>query len=146
MSVVITPFEKKHVGALVAIDAAVSAAPWAPAHFEAELKKKHARFWVIENDAAAIAFGGIWLLDDRAEIPNLAVHVEWRRRGFGGRLLAFLCAQAKQAGAKKISLEVRENNEAARKLYRAHDFKETSRRPRFYNGQIDAVLMEKILE
>ena len=46
--------------------------------------------------------------------------------------------------AKKILLEVNENNEEAIKFYQKHKFVEINRRPKYYqNG--DAIIMERVL-
>ncbi len=54
---------------------------------------------------------------DEAEILNLAVDVSQRRRGIGSRLINEAVAECKAAGVKKLFLEVRESNEAARSFY-----------------------------
>jgi ribosomal-protein-alanine N-acetyltransferase len=136
---------REHVAAAARIDAASSPEPWTESQFEAELEKSHAHFWVVIDGNEVAAFGGFWLQGDWADIPNIAVHPGLRRRGHGKRLLGFLCEAARHLGARRITLDVRDNNAAARALYQSLGFAETSRRKKFYGGGTDAVLMEKTL-
>jgi ribosomal protein S18 acetylase RimI-like enzyme len=50
-------------------------------------------------------------------ISNLAVHPDYRRRGIAERLVSEGLDVVRQKGGKRVSLEVRVNNVAAKKLY-----------------------------
>ena len=83
---------------------------------------------------------------DEAEILTLTVRPEYRRRGLAEGLLDHLKAQLQDTGdTQKIFLEVREDNRAARALYRKLGFGEIGRRKNYYTGQdagdLDAVVM-----
>lgn len=66
----------------------------------------------------------------------------WRNNGYASALLDNLIQNNKDA--KKILLEVNENNEEAIKFYQKHKFVEINRRPKYYqNG--DAIIMERVL-
>lgn len=71
-------------------------------------------------------------LDNEWEIENLVVPEAMRRRGFGSRLLQEFLLLARGRGAKEISLEVRESNLAARRLYEKLAFVESGRRQSYY--------------
>jgi len=71
-------------------------------------------------------------LDNEWEIENLVVPEAMRRRGFGSRLLQEFLLLARGRGAKEISLEVRESNDVAQKLYRKYGFTTVSTRPGHY--------------
>jgi ribosomal-protein-alanine N-acetyltransferase len=59
----------------------------------------------------------------------------------GDRLLGELLAHAMAAGAQAIFLEVRESNQAARRLYEKRGFLGVGRRPAYYSDpQEDAIL------
>ncbi|MCJ7621478.1 MAG: GNAT family N-acetyltransferase [Anaerolineae bacterium] len=57
-------------------------------------------------------------------ISNLAVHPEYRRRGIARGLVSAGVQMAQQKGARRISLEVRADNFAARRLYQELGFTE----------------------
>jgi [ribosomal protein S18]-alanine N-acetyltransferase len=75
------------------------------------------------------------------ELENIVVAVPARNRGIGSQLLRSLSAAARERGRKKILLEVRESNAAARSLYGSFGFEETGRRKNYYTSPPeDAVL------
>ncbi len=99
-----------------------------------------------ENSDEIAAYGMIYTAADEGDLANIAVLPEHRRRGLGKAFLSELCARAKERGALKLYLEVRESNEGARALYRSSDFTETGKRRNYYvNPREDAVIMEKSL-
>jgi GNAT superfamily N-acetyltransferase len=57
-------------------------------------------------------------------ISNLAVHPDYRRRGIARGLVSAGVQMAQQKGARRISLEVRADNFAARRLYEELGFTE----------------------
>lgn len=59
-------------------------------------------------------------------IHDLAVLREHRNQGIGGLLLEEVCRRAQGAGCCKVTLEVRDTNEAAQRLYRRHGFGDPS--------------------
>lgn len=81
------------------------------------------------------------LVANEWEIENIAVVEAARRRGIAHELLAELMRRAKFQDATAIWLEVRESNQAARRLYEKHGFKEAGKRRAYYrNPEEDAVL------
>lgn len=78
---------------------------------------------------------------DEAEILTLAVHPAARRRGIGARLVNAAMALAAGAGAAVMLLEVAADNSAAAALYTRAGFAAVGRRPRYYPGGADALLL-----
>ena len=72
--------------------------------------------------------------DERAHLVLLAVRPTHRRLGIGQRLLDWLLESARTAGMASIHLELRANNDAARRFYRAMGFYETVLVPGYYRG------------
>lgn len=60
-------------------------------------------------------------------IGNVAVHPRWRRRGIATALMRKALREAFRRGAHWVGLEVRAENEAARRLYQRLGFREISR-------------------
>jgi [ribosomal protein S18]-alanine N-acetyltransferase len=72
--------------------------------------------------------------DERAHLVLLAVRPSHRRLGIGQRLLEWLLESARVAGMASVHLELRSNNDAARRFYRAMNFYETVLVPGYYRS------------
>jgi len=71
---------------------------------------------------------------DEAELLLLGVMPSHRRRGIGGALLERFIESARQGGAGRIHLEVREGNPAIA-MYQSAGFKQVGRRRKYYHGE-----------
>jgi len=77
---------------------------------------------------------------DEAEILNIAVDPDYRRRGVGAALLDAVC----QAAQGAIFLEVAETNAPAIALYRRQGWVDAGVREGYYSqGTVNAVVMKK---
>ena len=83
--------------------------------------------------------------DERAHLVLLAVQPTQRRRGIGRRMVDWLMESALTAGMASVHLELRADNEAARRFYRAVGFSETVLMPKYYNGREAAMRMIRVL-
>ncbi|MGL4398004.1 MAG: ribosomal protein S18-alanine N-acetyltransferase, partial [Hyphomicrobium sp.] len=85
------------------------------------------------------------LAADEAEIIALGVAPDWQRAGLGMRLVEGLARAAARGEAKRLFLEVADDNVPALALYRKLGFAETGRRRAYYErkGQpsVDAIVM-----
>jgi [ribosomal protein S18]-alanine N-acetyltransferase len=105
-------------------------------------------FLAFVNEAAGCISGFVVgrQVADEAEILNLAVRRQNRRRGEGHALLSAVLEQLHRRGVNKVFLEVRESNKAGIAFYEKMGFAETGRRPGYYREPEEAaVLMEKKL-
>jgi [ribosomal protein S18]-alanine N-acetyltransferase len=69
-----------------------------------------------------------------------------RRQGVGTLLMQTAEEQMRQEGAGILSLEVAENNSAARQFYRSLGFVARGRIAKYYGGMVDAEVMEKVID
>lgn len=81
----------------------------------------------------------------RMRLYSLAVDPRARGRGVGRTLLLDVLAEAQRRGAAVVSLEVREDNAAARELYRSEGFHPSGIRPHYYADGARAMRMERIV-
>lgn len=87
-------------------------------------------------------YAGLWLMVDEAHVTTIAVRPHLRGRGLGETLLLALADIAVNAGAAKMTLEVRVSNREAQSLYRKFGFKEEGVRRRYYSdNNEDALIM-----
>lgn len=84
-------------------------------------------------------------LGEVAEIHRVAVEEGQRRRGLGRRLVAGLVEQAERRGCRRVLLEVAADDDGALALYAGAGFLAIARRPRYYGGVTDALVMELAL-
>jgi ribosomal-protein-alanine N-acetyltransferase len=85
---------------------------------------------------------------DEVCIHNLAVHPARQGEGFGRSLVVAALELAKQQGAGRCLLEVRESSTAARGLYETLSFQLDGIRKNYYptpTGREDALLMSRQL-
>jgi ribosomal-protein-alanine N-acetyltransferase len=100
---------------------------------------------VVGEPGAIIAFGLMAHADDDAHLLLFAVSRAHQRRGIGSALLLWLEAVARSAGARRIRVEARRDNEAARCFYNEHGYHERALRRAMYSARMDGVLLEKWL-
>ena len=72
------------------------------------------------------------LAADEAEILSIGVSPNWQRAGLGTGLFEGLTRAARRGDAKRIFLEVADDNAPALALYRKLGFVENGRRKRYY--------------
>ncbi len=140
------PFGSDHIADVVAIERLSFGVPWSYEAFAGELKVKNSESLVAilnkGKESKVVGYiTGRWASDE-AEIVNLAVHPDARRRGIARKLLLNLLDNLERKGVKKAFLEVRENNVAAIRLYEALGFKRVGLRKGYYvdTGE-DALIM-----
>ena len=121
------------------------AASWSVPEW-AQLQVLGMRIWVAIEDQDIAGAVASREAADEAEILNLAVARDWRRRGIGRRLIETALQGAVAAGVRRVFLEVRESNAVARVFYRRLGFTETGRRRGYYHHPAeDALLLSRTL-
>jgi len=100
---------------------------------------------VVGPPGAVVAFGVMYYADDDAHLLLFAVHRSQQRQGVGSALLQWLEQAARAAGAQRIRVEARMDNEAARSFYNERGYHEREIAPRMYSGRLDGVRLEKWL-
>lgn len=83
--------------------------------------------------SAVIGFSLTRTIADEAELLLLAVAPGHHRRGIGNQLLDDFIARARDQGASKVHLEVRDGNPAIA-MYRSAGFVPVGRRRNYYRG------------
>jgi [ribosomal protein S18]-alanine N-acetyltransferase len=116
------------------------AAPWSTDDFRLA-SRRNLSLRVAEEDGAVCGLIVFRTIADEVEIMNLAVDSSRRRRGAGSRLLEDVIRACKGAGVRKIFLEVRDSNEAARNFYSRMGFTEAGRRRQYYRQPVEDALV-----
>jgi ribosomal protein S18 acetylase RimI-like enzyme len=100
---------------------------------------------VVGPPGAVAAFGVMYYADDDAHLLLFAVRRARQRQGVGTALLQWLEEAARAAGARRIRVEARRDNDAARSFYNEHGYHEGGVVPRMYSARLDGVTLEKWL-
>ena len=93
-----------------------------------------------EDQVEAVACFGV--LDDTAEVLRVVVRPDRRERGIARRLVGLGMDWADAAGADRILLEVRYDNDRGLSLYKAAGFTAIARRSDYYGLGRHAIVME----
>jgi len=137
---------KEDCADVAAIEAVSFSMPWSLRAFTDTVEKENFRYFVAEENGEILGYCGFLYVLDEAEIPNVCVKESARKQGVGKQMMSALLDEAKKLGLAVLYLEVRESNQAARKLYESLGFVENGIRKNFYEQPVEhAVLMSKTL-
>jgi N6-L-threonylcarbamoyladenine synthase len=112
--------------------------PWTHQQFFEDLSQPGRSWWVAHDQGRIVGFAGAVLAGDDFEVSDVVVEATRRREGIATRLLARVAYDGQMLGARSISLEVAEGNEAARALYGSLGLVEEGRRPGYYRAAVHA--------
>jgi ribosomal-protein-alanine N-acetyltransferase len=88
------------------------------------------------------AYGAVSVAGDVADLDRIAVLPGSRGQGLARGLLGELVDLARDLDAERMMLEVAADNVAAIGLYEAHGFDTIATRRGYYQGGVDALVME----
>ncbi len=127
------------------VEKACFSTPWSYESLKHDItENKLALYMAAEYGGKICGYAGLWKIIDEGHITNVAVSPEYRRKHIARSLLEALMAEAAKQGIERFTLEVRTENEAAKKLYAGLGFLEAGIRKGYYedNGE-DALIMWK---
>lgn len=107
--------------------------PWSLRFFLQELRVDSARSLLAMMGGRIVGYIIYWILPGEVDIHNLAVHPDCRRRGIARALLRAVVDEARRQGSRRVTLEVRKSNEAARNLYESVGFETQGLRKGYYS-------------
>lgn len=122
--------------------------PWSERMFRQETESSISHFWVAYVRDLLVGYGGFWYVVDEAHITKVTVLADYRRHGYGRALVERLLEEARRVGARTARLEVREQNNVARKLYESVGFEATGLRRGYYakTGEPAVVMTQRFGE
>lgn len=139
---VIEPMESSDVPLVASIERACFTSAWEPSAYYNELGNPAAVYHVARCCGSVVGFAGMWIAIDEAHFTLVCVVEGHRGRGIGTRLVIGLLDEAVQRGVTRATLEVREHNGVARRLYERLGFKEAGLREGYYTDTNEnAVIM-----
>jgi len=118
---------------------------WRPERVAQAIRAPDTNVAVVGPPGRIEAFGIMEYLENDAYLALFAVAPLKRRRGIGSAVLAWLEEVARAAGAKRIRVEARRDNVAARNFYSEHGYHERTITPSRYAERVDGLRLEKWL-
>lgn len=115
---------------------------WSQSMWLDELNNSLTTYLILEENDKVLGYAGFWLVAGEAQITRVAIDQGERERGLGTRLTAALINKAWELGAVAVTLEVRESNTAAQKVYLTCGFASEGIRPNYYeDNHENAIIM-----
>jgi [ribosomal protein S18]-alanine N-acetyltransferase len=138
----ISPMVIDDIPAVLAIETLSFQSTWPANAFLNELRdNKLAHYFVGRLEGRIVAYGGIWVILEDSHVTTIAVHPDVRGQRLGEELLVHLLDEAIERSASWITLEVRESNDVAQKLYRKYGFTVVSTRRGYYSDNNESALV-----
>ncbi len=130
-----------HLDQMLAIDHICFGGHWSIDTYQRELASDNGHFVGAFLDSHLIGMGCFWAILDEAHITLLALHPDYRGRGWGQDLLMELLAKAVAISMNYATLEVRASNEAAVGLYEKIGFVIAGVRKKYYQDPAEDALV-----
>ena len=140
----IRPIREEDVSQIHEIETLCFPMPWSEESILHDVKENVVARWLVMDDGEGrvLAYAGMWFVLDEAHVCNVAVHPDFRRMGYGRRILEALVDMAKANSMTLMTLEVRRSNLAAQALYHQCGFLDVGYRKRYYeDNKEDALIM-----
>lgn len=142
----IVPMYESHIAQIAALEKLCFSDPWSENSVCSELSNPLSLWLVAEEDGRVIGYVGSQSVPPEADVMNLAVAPDHRKKGVGRKLMMQLISELHSRGITALFLEVRVGNLPARSLYQSLGFVEVGRRPKYYvNPTEDALILRKEL-
>ncbi len=129
--------------AIMKIEQTSFTCPWSANSFEEAMRAEPVRVLsALDADGTVCGFACLQMIDEEAEILNIAVGPAVRRGGIGRMLIDAMLSLARDNGVRNVYLEVRRSNVPAIRLYESVGFQLIGTRKRYYTEPVeDALIM-----
>ena len=137
-----------HLDSVLEIERESNPYPWTARNFSDCIEKGYYSM-VLEDNERLVGFAIMAISSEESHLLNIGVNKDFRRSGFGEKILKKMIIAAEVMGSKKIILEVRVSNKIAYRLYKKLGFHEIGERKKYYRlpeGREDAYVMSKTLK
>lgn len=147
MEIIIRSVKHNDLDEIINIEKKCFSLPWLKNSFEKELLNQLAYYECAELNGKVIGYMGMWKVIDEGHITNVAVLPEYRNMGVASLLIEKMIQVCICSEINTMTLEVRESNKTAKKLYEKYGFEAVGIRPKYYQKPLEnAVIMWKKIE
>lgn len=133
-----------HVGQVAELEKLCFSDPWSEKSVASELSNPLS-LWLVAMEGERLAgYVGSQTVLGETDMMNIAVHPDFRRQGVAITLIESLIAALRVHGSHCLTLEVRQSNEPARRLYGRMGFEAIGLRKNYYkNPKENALILRK---
>lgn len=144
----VRPMKESDLNVIMYLENTCFVAPWGLKDVKYELKDNPvSNLWVIESDlTGVVGFVDYWITFDSATVCQICINPVYQRKGLGSMLIEEMIKDCRTENVRNITLEVRDHNVAAIKLYEKYGFKKTIVKEGYYTNGDNALYMIKELE
>lgn len=144
---IIRKMKLEDVPQVAAIERLCFSAPWNENMIISSWESRLSCWLIAEIDGCVAGYVGSEAVLDSADMMNIAVAPEYRKRGIAEALIKALVEHLQQRDILFLLLEVRVSNAPAIALYNKLCFEQVGRRPKYYtNPREDALILRKELK
>lgn len=141
----VRPMTESDIQQIAKLEKQCFSEPWSENSLKEELTNKTARFYVLLSGEKLLGYIGANNICGEVYITNVAVDEEFRSKGYGRKLVDHLVKRAEEETALFVTLEVRESNEKAIRLYEKCGFKRAGERKNFYSKPTENALIYTLI-
>lgn len=138
--------DERDIGEIMIIEKMSFTSPWTVDFFRGELYNPVGFFYIIEVRKLLAGYIIVWILKNEAHIANIAIQMDFRKRGYGEYLLRWAIERCRGKGVAMMTLEVNEKNNAARKLYDKMGFKIVGKKAKYYENNENALTLARFFK
>ncbi|MGZ3612513.1 MAG: ribosomal protein S18-alanine N-acetyltransferase [Thermodesulfobacteriota bacterium] len=124
-------------------------APWSKMMFLEEMQHPLSYCFVMErkdgSNRPLVGFICFRNVTEESELLKISVHPDYRQLGIGKKLMHFYIDFGRRRGVRTFHLEVNSSNQPAIHLYRSFLYEPSGMRKKFYQSNLDALLMMREL-
>lgn len=138
------PLMQEHVKQIAQLETQCFSLPWSERSISSEILNPLS-YWLVAVDGDVVAgYVGSQSVMGEADMMNIAVLPEYRRKGIAKVLVEKLIYGLQERNVHCLTLEVRASNIAAISLYEQLGFAQIGRRPNYYSApKEDALILRK---
>ena len=139
---VISLMEPADLPEVLVIEQETYSLPWSGKTFRDALQQEYYHFLKVRCGEELAGYCGYLRSFETADVTNVTVRKDFRRRGVGEAMLRQLMEEGRRDGIERFSLEVRSSNTAAIRLYDKLGFRQEGVRRGYYeNPREDALIL-----
>lgn len=140
----VLPIEDKHFCELVSLEQQCFAQPWTVEQYHRFTGLEHFKVLGVFEGGELRSYISFYFMPEEAEIINLGVRPDCRKRGMAASLVASALELCRKSGLRSVFLEVRPSNIAALNLYQRFGFKEIGVRKNYYPDNLEDALVLRL--